>query len=58
MRASAILPGQPHTLPRVWRTLRYRCYDPRHPEWPVYGAQGVGVWSGWAFYPCFEQDRP
>ncbi len=32
---------------RVWRNLRVRCYDPKSPNYPNYGARGIRVCGRW-----------
>lgn len=31
----------------VWKSMRYRCSDPRHKSWKDYGAKGVSVCPAW-----------
>ena len=32
-----------HPLLYTWQSMKQRCYNPKHPEYPRYGAKGVTV---------------
>lgn len=31
----------------AWRSVKRRCYDKNHKNYPQYGAKGIKMWSGW-----------
>jgi hypothetical protein len=42
---------------RLWNRIKQRCYNPKNDHFRLYGARGIGMWSGWAAsFECFEQD--
>lgn len=36
-----------HPLHSIWQTMKQRCYNPKHPEYPRYGGKGVTVCAEW-----------
>lgn len=36
-----------HPLQSVWQAMKQRCYNPKHPEYSMYGAKGVTVCPEW-----------
>lgn len=32
---------------KVWREMMYRCYNPKHPKYRLYGARGIKVCKRW-----------
>ena len=42
--------GAYHRHPRlysVWKTMRARCHNPKHPKFRIYGARGIAVCEEW-----------
>jgi hypothetical protein len=40
----------------LWRDVKARCEDPRHPRFPAYGAKGVAVCERWHRFYDFLND--
>lgn len=50
--------AKPHTVEyNVWSTMIQRCYNPKNPRFPSYGARGIKVCDRWRFsYENFLAD--
>jgi hypothetical protein len=45
---------------RSWQSMKYRCYYPRNPRYPLYGGRGIRVCKRWfnSFEAFFEDMGP
>jgi hypothetical protein len=55
--ASLVRHGESHTrLHNTWLGMKGRCYNPKHPKYPRYGARGITVCQRWMAYENFAMD--
>lgn len=42
-------------LYRIWKSMKCRCFDTKHPSYQYYGARGITMFAEWVNdYPCFK----
>ncbi len=46
--------GERHPVYQTWQKLRYRCNDPKNPDYPNYGGRGIAVCERWEGTQGFE----
>lgn len=42
----------------IWRFMIYRCYDPNHDNYKLYGGKGITVCNRWLCFQFFYEDVP
>ena len=41
---------------QVWKLMRQRCLNPKHPRWPDWGGRGIKVCDRWNSFENFLAD--
>ena len=49
--------GREHTLYRIWRDMKQRCYNSKCPAYKYYGEKGVFIDDRWLYYEVFYNDN-
>jgi hypothetical protein len=40
----------------AWKSMRHRCYNPRHPQYKDWGGRGIAICERWASFVAFIED--